>query len=113
MNKQLISILVLLATGLNASAAERGIASWYGAENRVSPSGKRLNHRVPALAHKSLPIGCMVKITNIKTKATVIAKVEDRGPYKHGRIADLNIAAAKKLGIINSGLAHVTVERIK
>lgn len=111
--KILISILVLFVFCSNASAAERGIASWYGAENRVSASGKRINHRVPALAHKSLPIGCMVKITNTKTRATVVAKVEDRGPYKHGRIADLNIAAAKKLGIIKSGLAHVTVERIK
>ena len=111
--KTLISILVFVIFTTGASASEKGIASWYGTENRVSSTGKRLNHRVPALAHKSLPIGAMVKITNSKTKASVIAFVEDRGPYKIGRIVDLNMPAAKKLGIIKTGLAHVTVERIR
>lgn len=110
--KLIISILLFLITGLNALAAEKGVASWYGEENRVSASGKRLNHSVPALAHKTLPLGTMVKVTNTKTKASVIAVVEDRGPYKKGRIADLNLPAAKKLGMVKSGLAKVTVEKV-
>ena len=110
--KLLSNILLLFVFAMNASASENGVASWYGAENRVSATGKRLNHKVPALAHKTLPLGTMVKITNTKTKASVIAVVEDRGPYKKGRIADLNLPAAKKLGMVKSGLAKVTVEKI-
>lgn len=113
MNKFTISVLILIFSGFNASAAERGVASWYGAENSVSASGKRLTHSVPALAHKTLPLGSMVKITNTKTKSSVVAIVEDRGPYKAGRIVDLNLPAAKKLGIVKTGLATVKVERIR
>jgi len=53
----LISILLLFISAVNMSATEKGVASWYGAENKVSASGKRLNHKVPALAHKTLPLG--------------------------------------------------------
>lgn len=113
MKTLVISILFLFAVGFNASAAEKGVASWYGAENSVSASGKKLHHKVPALAHKTLPLGSMVKITNTKTKSSVVAIVEDRGPYKAGRIVDLNLPAAKKLGIVKTGLATVKVERIR
>jgi rare lipoprotein A len=105
---------MLILTNASAEASQqKGIASWYGTENRVSSTGKRIQHDRPALAHRTLPIGTMVKITNVKSNKSVIAIVEDRGPYVHSRIVDVNKAAAKKLDMINSGTAKVIVERIR
>lgn len=91
---------------------QKGMASWYGRENSVSSTGKRLNHRAPGLAHKTLPIGTMVKITSVRTNKTITAIVEDRGPYKKNRIVDLNYPAAKQLGILKDGVTKVEVELI-
>lgn len=109
-----IAIAMLILTSPSSEAAhQKGVASWYGSENRVSCTGKRIQHHRPALAHRTLPIGTFVKVTNIKTKKSVIAVVEDRGPYVHNRIVDLNKAAAKKLDMITSGTAKVIVEKLK
>lgn len=105
-------ILTWLALTLPAIAIpqERGIASWYGKENKVSSAGKRLTNKTPGLAHKKLPLGTKVKITDNKTKKSIVAVVEDRGPYIKGRIVDLNYLAAKQLGIIERGIANVTIQ---
>lgn len=92
---------------------QKGMASWYGTENSVSSTGKRLKHKTPGLAHKTLPIGTWVKITSVKTNKTVVAIVEDRGPYKKNRIVDLNYPAAKELGIVKDGVTKVKVEIIR
>lgn len=92
---------------------EKGIASWYGFENKVACDGKRIDHIKPALAHRTLPIGTKVRITCTKTKKSVIATVVDRGPYIKGRIVDLNIPAAKQLNILNKGVTTVLVEILK
>lgn len=105
---KLITTLFLLLT--SNCFAQSGVASWYGKENKVSCTGKRLQHYKPAAAHKSLPIGSKVKITSVKTKKTVIAVIEDRGPYSKNRIIDLNLAAAKQLGMTKRGIEKVTVE---
>ena len=107
------ALLILTTTSSEAASVQKGIASWYGTENRVSSTGKRIQHHRPALAHRTLPIGTMVKITNIRTNKSVIATVEDRGPYVYSRIVDVNKAAAKKLDMINSGTAKVIVEKIR
>lgn len=91
---------------------QKGMASWYGKENSVSSTGKKLKHKTPALAHKTLPIGTVVKVTSIRTNRTVKAVVEDRGPYKKGRIVDLNYPAAKELGILKDGITKVIVEPV-
>jgi rare lipoprotein A len=111
--KTLAITLLILTTTSSEAAYQKGIASWYGTENRISATGKRIQHHKPALAHRTLPIGTMVKITNTKTHKSVIAVVEDRGPYVYSRIVDVNKAAAKKLGMINSGTAKVILEKIK
>jgi len=111
--KTLATALLILTTTPVEASTQKGIASWYGAENRVSCTGKRIQHHRPALAHRTFPIGTMVKITNIKTNKSVIATVEDRGPYVYSRIVDVNKAAAKKLDMINSGTAKVIVEKVK
>lgn len=108
----LLAVSLIGITAANAHGAEKGMASWYGPENSKSATGKPLHHKIPAAAHKTLPIGSMVKITSVKTKKSVIVVIEDRGPYVRGRVVDVNRAAAKKLGIIKDGITKVTVEKI-
>ena len=104
-------LLWSLSTGAMANS-QVGVASWYGKENPKSCTGKILTHKYPALAHRTFPIGSWVKVTHLKNNKSVTAVVEDRGPYVKGRIVDLNYVAAKQLGIIESGLAMVTLEKL-
>ena len=104
-------ILLFLLFCVNCSANE-GMASWYGRENRISCTGKPLNRKLFAAAHKHLPIGAKVKVTSIRTKKSVVVIIEDRGPYAKSRIIDLNYLAAKQLGIIKCGITKVKLERI-
>ena len=108
-----IALMFLTEITVNANIPQTGIASWYDKENKISSSGKRLCRNSPALAHRTLPMGTWVKITDTKTRKSVVAVVEDRGPYIHGRIVDLNKSAAKQLGILKSGVAKVSVEKLK
>ena len=104
-----IALFLLLC--VNCSANE-GVASWYGRENRISSTGKPLNPKLFAAAHRHLPIGSKVKVTSIRTKKSVVVTIEDRGPYAKSRIIDLNYLAAKKLGILKCGITKVKLERI-
>jgi rare lipoprotein A len=108
-----IAIATLLCPLNESEATQKGMASWYGAENKRSCTGKPLHHKIPAVAHKTLPMGAHVKITSVRTKKSVVAIVEDRGPYTKGRIVDLNYTAAKQLGIVKDGVTKVTLERLK
>lgn len=87
----------------------RGVASWYGAEsgNRTA-MGSRFNPNQLTAAHKTLPLPCKVKVTNLKNGRTVVVTVNDRGPFHNDRLIDLSRAAAKQLGV--KGLAEVEVE---
>ena len=111
--KSLVATMLILTTVPSEATHQKGVASWYGTENRISSTGKPIQHHRPALAHRTLPIGTMVKITNVKSNKSVIAVVEDRGPYVYSRIVDVNKAAARKLDMINSGTAKVIVEKIR
>ena len=90
-----------------------GMASWYGAENSKSSTGKKLIRDKPAAAHKTLPFGTKIKVTSIRSKKSVVAVVDDRGPYTKNRIIDLNRIAAVKLGIIKDGVTKVKIEVVK
>jgi rare lipoprotein A len=98
---------------LSSFGGETGYASWYGSENKVSSKGKPIQHySYPALAHKTLPIGTKVLIVNQKNNRSVVAVVEDRGPYKKGRIADLNYIAAKNIGMLVDGVVKIKLEKL-
>ncbi len=64
-------------------------------------------------AHRKLPFGTYVKVTNLENGRSVIVRINDRGPFKKNRIIDLSYEAAKRLGIISKGVAHVKLEVIK
>ena len=94
--------------------AEKGKASWYGKKfhGRLTSTREVYNMYRISAAHKSLPIPCYVKVTNLDNNKSLIVRVNDRGPFKKGRIIDLSYAAAKKLGFIEQGTANVYVQAI-
>ena len=87
--------------------AETGVASVYAYDGEKTASGERANPRALTAAHRTLPFGTTVKVTNNKNGRSVVVRINDRGPFKRGRIIDLTPAAAQSLGF--DGLAPVTV----
>jgi rare lipoprotein A (peptidoglycan hydrolase) len=90
---------------------EFGVASWYGPgfHGKRRADGKRFNMNQISVAHKYLPLGTEIKITNLINRKTIRAKVNDRGPYIRGREIDLSYAAAKQLGAVKPGLIPVRI----
>lgn len=89
-----------------------GAASWYGSKyhGRKTSSGERYNKNDMTAAHKTLPFGTMVKVTNPDNAQSVVLRINDRGPFVGKRIIDVSEAAARKLGIHSTGVAKVKVE---
>ena len=98
---------------LNADGfREEGLASWYGAEEHGRPtsSGEVFDMHQPTAAHKILPMGCVVRVTNKANRRSTTARINDRGPFVAGRIVDLSYRAARDLDILDSGVAPVLLE---
>ena len=91
---------------------ETGIASWYGApyHNRRGSNGEIYNMHAMTAAHRTLPLGSVVRVTNIKTMRSAIVRITDRGPFIKGRMLDLSLAAAKAVDVWGPGLAQVKME---
>jgi len=90
----------------------QGIASWYGEQfmHRRTSSGEILRPESLIAAHRALPFGTLLRVTNLTNGRQVTVKVQDRGPFVHGRVIDLSERAARILGMINSGVARVKIE---
>jgi rare lipoprotein A len=103
---------VLLLLSSTGSDIEKGTATYYGNgfNGRRTSSGEIFQNHLLTAAHKTLPFGTMVKVTNLKNDSTVVVKVNDRLPKSSSRIIDLTMAAAKKLNLVRAGVASVTVE---
>jgi rare lipoprotein A len=100
--------LVATCIGLPVVAsAQSGIASVYDEGNRTA-NGERISAGALTAAHRSLPFGTKVRVTNQSNGRSVVVRINDRGPFVRGRIIDLTPAGAHALGF--SGLAHVTVD---
>src|SRR4051794_14536630 len=101
--------------GVTAASAEEpkpiqtGAASWYGPgfHGKKTANGERFNTHDLTAAHKTLPFGTKVRVTNEQTGKSVVVRINDRGPYAHGRVIDLSKAAAEAVGI--SGVGKVTL----
>ncbi len=93
---------------------ERGIASHYSEGNLFFPSktaiGEKLRPGTKTSAHKTLPLPCVVRITNLENGRRAVVRVSDRGPFIAGRIIDVTAPIAKKLGFYDKGLAEVEIE---
>jgi len=108
-----LSIIIFSSSFLFAqSYSQEGTASFYADkfEGRKTASGEKYKHSRLTAAHKTLPFGTILKVTNIENKKSVQVKVNDRGPFVEGRIIDLSKSAAEQLGFINKGLAEVKIE---
>ena len=99
-------------TTTSSATYETGEASWYGKRyhGRTTASGAPFDMNAMTAAHKKLPFGTVVRVTNVATGRSVQVTINDRGPFIPGRIIDLSRGAAVKLGIIDSGVAKVRVE---
>jgi rare lipoprotein A len=90
---------------------QRGIASWYGEDfhGKKTSSGEAYDMYALTAAHKTLPLGTYVRVHNLENNRQVELRINDRGPFVRSRIIDLSYAAAKEIGIVESGTASVEV----
>jgi rare lipoprotein A len=93
-------------------ATETGLASWYGPpyHNRRGSNGEIYNMHAMTAAHRTYPLGSIVRVTNVKTGSTALVRITDRGPFIPGRVVDLSLAAARKIDVWKPGVAEVKVE---
>src|SRR4051812_20102849 len=86
-----------------------GAASWYALRSRTA-SGEMMNPAAMTAAHKTLPLGSKVKVTNLRNGSSVVVRINDRGPFVKGRLIDLSKGAAQRLGFIGAGHTRVQIE---
>ena len=93
-------------------ATETGLASWYGPpyHNRRGSNGEVYNMHAMTAAHRTYPLGSIVRVTNVKTGQHALVRITDRGPFIPGRVLDLSLAAARKVDVWQPGVAEVKVE---
>ncbi|MBI2346823.1 MAG: septal ring lytic transglycosylase RlpA family protein, partial [Deltaproteobacteria bacterium] len=93
---------------------EEGVASWYGPrfKGRRTASGTRYNPKALTAAHRTLPFGTRVRVRNLANDRSVDVTINDRGPFIRRRVIDLSQAAAKAIGMIGTGVAHVVIEAV-
>lgn len=117
MNFQIRTILIAAATvgifsatAIGASA-QCGGASWYALHSRTA-SGERMNPSAMTAAHRTLPLGTKVKVTNERNGKSLVVRINDRGPFIRGRILDLSKGAASRLGFISAGHTNVCINTL-
>jgi rare lipoprotein A len=95
--------------------SESGLASYYADkhQNRKTANGELYKHNLKTAAHKKLPFGSNVKVTNMSNGKSVMVKINDRGPFVKGRIIDLSKSAFSSIGSMSSGLINVKIEVIR
>jgi rare lipoprotein A len=93
---------------------DRGVASWYGEQfhGKQAANGEIFDMEALTAAHRTMPLGSVVRVVNLVNGKHVYVRITDRGPYVNGRILDLSHAAAVQLGMEHGGLAHIQVEII-
>src|SRR5687768_16455349 len=107
----LLGLVACSPSVAHAGDVEKGKAAFYGDRfhGRKTANGERYDKHAMTAAHKTLPFGTVVRVTNMKNGKSVEVRINDRGPYGKGRIIDLSRAAAKKLEMIRAGVVPVEV----
>ena len=90
---------------------QTGLASWYGAEHqgKRTASGARFDMNALTAAHRSLPLGTLLRVENLANRRSVLVRISDRGPFAVGRIIDLSLAAARRIGLEQAGTGRVSL----
>ncbi|MEA3210122.1 MAG: rare lipoprotein [Chthoniobacter sp.] len=91
-------------------SGQKGTASWYGKECSKTASGEAYNPASMTAAHRTLPFGTRVRVTNLSTNRCATVRINNRGPFRRGRIIDVSQAAARELQMMRSGTALVRLE---
>jgi rare lipoprotein A len=107
-----ITSLPLATLAQEEGATQEGIASWYGSKyhGKKTSSGEPYNKHALTAAHPTLPFNTKVKVTNTQNQKSVILRINDRGPFKGGRIIDVSEVAARQIGLVQAGTGPVLVE---
>lgn len=111
MKTALTAAALALAVTMPAEA-QTGSASWYALDGNMTASGERMNSSRMTAAHRKLPFGTKIKVTNLHNNRSVVVRINDRGPFAKGRILDVSKGAARKLGFIGRGHARVRIQRV-
>lgn len=108
----LLAILIITGTSCSRKITETGKASYYADsfDGKRTASGETFHQRQLTAAHRTLPFGTRVTVTNIANGKSVKVRINDRGPFVAGRVIDLSHKAASRLGMINTGVANVEVK---
>jgi peptidoglycan lytic transglycosylase len=103
---------VLQSPSSVAASSQFGVASWYGPECQGLPtaSGKPFDMEGMTCAHRQLPLGTTIRVTNLLNSRSLILKVTDRGPAPRDRVLDVSMGAAKRLGFLRAGLTPVRIQ---
>lgn len=112
-NMDSMAFCELREAGYQVRAVEQGKASWYSIKTNYgtkTASGQRLCNNAPTAAHKTLPMGTKVRVTNLANEKSEIVTINDRGPFIKGRVIDVTIGTAEKLGFVQRGVVPVKVE---
>lgn len=114
MHRLIFSTFFFLLAAVSVAQVQTGKASFYADKFEGTPtaSGEKYRHGKLTAAHKTLPFGTRVKVTNLSNDASVEVVINDRGPYVENRIIDLSKSAAEALGFVNQGLADIKLEVI-
>jgi rare lipoprotein A len=116
-----LALLGLLSLLLSACAShdpfdyqDEGMASYYGSRHHgnKTASGEPFNQHALTAAHRSLPFGSKVQVTNLNNGKSVVVRINDRGPHSRGRIIDLSYQAAKELDMLRAGVARVRLQQL-
>jgi rare lipoprotein A len=101
-----------LPASLEMPKGEVGMASWYGIDRQGQPtaSGELFDNERLTAAHRKLPFGTTVRVTNLKTFESLLLRINDRGPGVSGRVLDVSTAVARQLGFFETGLARVEIQ---
>lgn len=97
----------------SAGRTESGEMSWYSVRTNGgtrTASGEKLSDKAFTAAHRTLPFGTKVKVTNLRNDRTAVVRINDRGPFIEGRIVDVSLGAARKLDFVGSGVAPCRIE---
>jgi rare lipoprotein A len=108
-------LLLLIAPPCAADSELQGLASWYGGKfhGRLTSSGEVFDTNEMTAAHRTLPFGTVLKVTNLDNGKTAVVRINDRGPFVEGRIIDLSRAGAEAIGMVGQGVARVSLEIVE
>jgi len=104
--------LKVLQSNTASATAQFGVASWYGPEFHGLPtaSGHPFDMKALTCAHRKLPLGTLIRVTNLLNARSLVLEVTDRGPWVANRLLDVSMVAAKRLGFMGAGLAPVRLQ---